>query len=225
MAREFESFEEMVREQAMGDEDATRYVAHRLAKIDEWAAQGGPPADPALKQKEEELAKAQHALLAQRNWLNALHNARKRHPDVYGENDEEAQRRAGEIIGAYIKTSPELTYDQALDQAAEATRAQLGDPESRDYGSAIARERFFRQHGRKPAEGVTLESDDDVSQGSAITPEDLDRAAAIATMAADRRGHVNEAAERERERRAKEAGRTLAAMRARRGYVADGTEE
>jgi hypothetical protein len=223
MGKEFESYEAMVQAQAMGDEDATAYVAHRLAKIDEWNANGGPPADPAIKAKEEELAKAQHALVAQRNWLNALHAARKRHPDIYGENDEEAQRRAGEIIGAYQRTSPELTFDVALDQAAEATRWQLGDQESRDYSDAIRAEKRFRQFGRKPPEGgVTLNSGDE--QVSQPTQEDIDRSLAISQMAESRRGHANEAAERERERRASEAGRALAGMRARRGYEAPSEE-
>jgi hypothetical protein len=171
-----EAIAQVLRQVALGDEDATEELALYL----EQSQVHGPTA----AQQQEEEYQAKKAYLAK-----VLQWSRE-NPDIAFSDEEYAH--AVEVDAHLMKAAPHMTEEARLNLAAEVTREQLGDPESRDYQSAIAQMAAART--KQPVEPPQAKG--------RIRDEESERfAEGIEQLRQGRMPHNNEAAE-EAERRA-----------------------
>lgn len=188
----FQTWQEVHAEAALGNEEAIQILAEQSEAIAKMKAGGAN--DP--------LAAERRRLGAKEEMLELRAEYRDKYPDVFG--DEEGQQAAAQEFARLQERNPDTTLRQAYESVALRVQARLGPGETRGYSSAIADMRNFRSQGRR-AQATEITATDE-SYENLPDPESVaintDYSMTIAQMAESRRGQLNVAAERQRERQA-----------------------
>jgi len=167
----FDTWEDALAAQAMGDEEATALIAGRLAAIDKQLA-GPSPAELEVQR-----------LRGMQSFQKKVNLVAKEFPDVLDPTvDPEAYSLALKLDTSLQQRNPDMDETDRLRKVGEAVRRQLGDAEARDYSAAIRQQRVARKQ--------SAESDDpDDGTDFDATENEIEcgRSAQIAQMAQERK--------------------------------------
>ena len=178
----FQTWEEVVRAAALGDDEASDLMAGRLAEIDK----ASDTVETVRQQARAELNLFQRNSATLQSW---------RHDNPHLANDDELFARMVEIDSDLATKHPELTFEQRLVKAESRAVRELGDPEERDNPGAVEQLRRARAGYRAdPSTRAQLNESDTVDYGSegsdfdpAETEIETQRSIQIALLANDRK--------------------------------------
>lgn len=129
-----DDIEQDLRDQALGDEDATRRLAERLRAFNQ--AQGPDRAQIYEAGRQTGVQQAQAYVADRWDYLAALDYFRREHPAVM--DNKVALNYAMAEDEKLSRTRPDLNYRERFALAAANTHAEFGDLESMDAPEAIA---------------------------------------------------------------------------------------